>query len=132
MSEKMVHSETDADEAAMSRAGLAAFLKIAQLWGLTTAEQRTLLGSPASSTWQSWQEAAPDVLPRDTLERISHILGIYKNLQLLLPDEAAADAWIRQPNEAAAFGGRAALARMLSGDVRDVRDVRRYLEAQRG
>ena len=71
-------------------------------------------------------------LPRDTLERISYILGIYKALQLLLPDTRAADEWIRRPNEAAVFGGRSALDRMLSGNVSDLYDVRQYLDAQRG
>jgi hypothetical protein len=66
------------------------------------------------------------------LERLSYILGIYKALQILLPDEAAADAWIRQPNDAAPFGGRTALERMLSGHVADLYEVRRYLDAERG
>ena len=40
-------------------------------------------------------EPAPGVvLPKDTLERISHIAGVYKALQiLLLPVERAADEW---------------------------------------
>ena len=66
------------------------------------------------------------------LERISYILGIYKALQLLLPDTRAADEWIRRPNEAAVFGGRSALDRMLSGNVADLYIVRQYLDAQRG
>jgi hypothetical protein len=45
-------------------------------------------------------------LSRDTLERVSYILGIYKALQILLPDHDAADAWIRKPNSAPPFGGR--------------------------
>ncbi|MGZ5042379.1 MAG: MbcA/ParS/Xre antitoxin family protein, partial [Usitatibacter sp.] len=71
-------------------------------------------------------------LSRDTLERISYVLGIYKALQMLLPSDEAADAWIRKPNAAPLFGGRSAIERMLSGNVADLYEVRRYLDGQRG
>jgi hypothetical protein len=73
-----------------------------------------------------------DRLPRDVLERLSYVFGIYKALQILLPDPAAADAWVRKPNEAPGFGGRSALEKMLSGNVADLYEVRRYLDAERG
>jgi hypothetical protein len=66
------------------------------------------------------------------LERISYVLGIYKALQILLPDATRADAWVRQPNTATPFGGRSALERMLGGNVGDLYAVREYLDAQRG
>jgi hypothetical protein len=78
------------------------------------------------------QAAREGGLPRDTLERLSNLLGIYKSLQILLPDAAAADAWVRQPNSAAPFGGRSALERMLAGNVSDLNLVRRYLDGVRG
>ena len=66
------------------------------------------------------------------LERISYVLGIYKALQILIPDEARADAWIATPNTAPLFGGHSALERMLGGNVGDLYAVRQYLDAQRG
>ena len=66
------------------------------------------------------------------LERISYVIGTYKALQILLPSEQAADAWIKAPNTAPLFGGRSALDRMLSGQVSDLYVVRQYLDAQRG
>ncbi len=66
------------------------------------------------------------------LERLSNLLGIWKSLQILLPEAAAADAWLRQPNTAAPFGGRSALDRMLAGNVSDLHLVRRYLDGVRG
>jgi hypothetical protein len=63
---------------------------------------------------------------------VSYVLGIYKALQILLPQQAAADAWVRRPNAAPLFGGRPALDRMLSGNVADLYVVRQYLDAQRG
>jgi uncharacterized protein (DUF2384 family) len=112
--------------------GLRAFARIAELWHLTIADQLTLLGLSSRSTYFKWRKESQVRLPRDTLERISYVLGIYKALQLLLPDTRAADEWIRRPNEAAVFGGRSALDRMLSGNVSDLYIVRQYLDAQRG
>jgi hypothetical protein len=112
--------------------GLRAFVRIADLWHLSVAEQLTLLGLSSRSTYFKWRKESQVRLPRDTLERISYILGIYKALQLLLPDTRAADEWIRRPNEATLFGGRSALDRMLSGNVSDLYIVRQYLDAQRG
>ncbi|WP_246860610.1 MbcA/ParS/Xre antitoxin family protein [Noviherbaspirillum sp. UKPF54] len=118
---------------AMSTAAVRAFGNIARLWGLDTEEQLVLLGSPPRSTFYKWKKQ-PDAahLGRDTLERISYLLGIYKALQILLPDEKAADSWIRKPNTATPFGGKSALDRMLSGNVADLFVVRQYLDAMRG
>jgi hypothetical protein len=116
----------------LAGAGLRTFFRIAALWGLSVDEQITLLGAPARSTYFKWKKTGATSLPRDVLERISYVLGIWKALQILVPDEAAADAWVRQPNEAAPFGGRSALDRVLSGGVADLYEVRRYLDAERG
>ncbi|MGH8136858.1 MAG: MbcA/ParS/Xre antitoxin family protein [Steroidobacteraceae bacterium] len=113
-------------------AGLRAFARIAELWHLSIAEQLTLLGLSSRSTYFKWRKDPQAKLPRDTLERISYVLGIYKALQVLLPDTRAADEWVRRPNEASLFGGRSALERMLSGNVADLYIVRQYLDAQRG
>ena len=95
-------------------------------------QQMMLLGSPPKSTYFRWKQATDVVLPRDTLERISYVFGIYAALQVLLPKADAADAWIKKPNTAPVFGGRSALDRMLSGQVGDLYLVRQYLDAQRG
>jgi hypothetical protein len=112
--------------------GLRAFVNIAEAWGLSIAEQLTLLGIGSRSTFFKWRREREPRLPADTLERLSYLLGIYKSLQILLPDPKAADEWIRKPNSAAPFGGRPALERMLSGQVADLYVVRQYLDAERG
>ncbi len=112
--------------------GLRAFANIADAWGLSVAEQLKLLGIGSRSTFFKWRRERAPKLPGDTLERLSYLLGIYKSLQILLPDPEAADAWIRKPNTAAPFGGGSALERMLSGQVADLYVVRQYLDAQRG
>jgi hypothetical protein len=117
----------------MSGAGLRAFFNIARDWELDIEEQLVLLGSPGRSTLFKWKASPATVrLGRDTLERLSYILGIYKALQILLPNPAAADGWVRRKNAAAVFGGRSALDRMLAGNVGDLLAVRQYLDAMRG
>jgi uncharacterized protein (DUF2384 family) len=113
-------------------AGLRAFTRIAELWRLSIAEQLRLLGVASRSTFFKWRRDPDPRLPRDTLERLSYLLGIYKALQILFPDPAAADAWLRRPNDAPLFGGRSALQRMLGGQVADLYLVRQYLDAERG
>ncbi len=117
----------------LSAAGLRAFFNIARDWGLSTDEQMVLLGTPGRSTFFKWK-SAPDTadLKRDTLERLSYLLGIYKALQILLPAASAADAWVKKPNSAPLFGGQSALDRMLGGNVADLVAVRQYLDARRG
>ena len=116
----------------LSAPALRTFFRIADEWELSSDEARTLLGSPPRSTFFLWKKTGHGQLGRDTLERVSYILGIYKALQILLPDAAAADAWVRKPNAAPIFGGKPALERMLSGNVADLYVVRQYLDAWRG
>jgi hypothetical protein len=117
----------------MAAAGLRAFFNIANDWGLNTDAQMVLLGTPGRSTFFKWKSAPESAdLKRDTLERLSYLLGIYKALQILLPDTAAADAWVKRPNTAPLFGGQSALDRMLGGNVADLVAVRQYLDARRG
>jgi hypothetical protein len=115
-----------------AQALLRTFFGIADAWQLSSKEAMTLLGLRSRSTYHLWKAGKAGPLSPDTLERISYVLGIYKALQLLLPSDAAADEWIRKPNAAPLFGGRSALERMLSGNVADLYEVRRYLDAQRG
>ena len=119
------------DRSRLSGPALRAFLRIADLWDLSVDQQMILLGVTARSTFFKWKKSGP-ALPKDTLERISYILGIYRALQVLLPDEEAADAWVKRPNAAYPFGGASALDRMLSGQVADLYVVRQYLDSQTG
>lgn len=109
--------------------GLAAFFGLAEVWGLTTDQQITLLGSPARSTFFKWKKDG-GLMSSDTAERISHLLSIYKALQILFPQAVRADAWLERPHRF--FGNRAALDVMLGGKLADIIQVRDYLDAQRG
>ncbi|MBI3043039.1 MAG: DUF2384 domain-containing protein [Betaproteobacteria bacterium] len=120
------------DSRKVSDPALRTFFRIAKAWKLDNQEQIKLLGAPPRSTFFRWRQTEGVVLPKDTLERISYVFGIYSALQILLPKAEAADAWIKKPNTAPIFGGRSALDRMLSGQVGDLFLVRQYLDAQRG
>ena len=130
----LLESPADAvSTAQLAAAGLRAFARIAEAWGLSVEEQIRLLGEPPRSTFFAWRKHPEKAnLSRDTLERLSNLLGIWKSLQILLPDAAAADAWVRKPNAAPLFGGRSALQHMLGGNVADLNLVRRYLDGVRG
>lgn len=120
------------DTAALSAPALRTFFSISERWRLSAAERQRLLGLKASTYFKYQRDPANAHLSRDTLERISYVLGIYKALQILLPRREAADAWIRRANGAAIFNGHAPLDLMLAGKVSDLYVVRRYLDGERG
>jgi transcriptional regulator with XRE-family HTH domain len=111
---------------------LRTFFNLAKAWGLSEQEQMKLLGLNSRSTLHAWKSGRVSKVSRDTLERISYLLGIFKAINILLPDIKRADEWIRLPNKAPLFGGRSALERMTTGNIGDLYVVRQYLDAQRG
>jgi hypothetical protein len=116
----------------LSGPALRTFFNIAAAWGLTVNEQRALLGWPASSTFHKYKSGDHGTLAYDTLVRISLIIGIYSSLQVLYPEPAFADAWVRMPNSHPIFGGQPALALMVDGGIDGLYRVRRLLDARRG
>ena len=116
----------------MSGPALRTFFNIAEAWGLTVAEQRALLGWPATSTFHKYKGGDHGTLAFDTLTRISIVLGIYKALQVLYPDAVLADRWVKLPNANPMFGDRPALTLMVEGGIDGLLQVRRLLDARRG
>lgn len=108
-------------------------LNIFKVWRVTSAEATALLGcSPA--TYFRWQRSGslgrePD---RNTLERLSYLLGIWKALQILYTQQGAADTWVRRPNRDPLFAGRAPMQLMTGGLVADLYRVRSFLDGWRG
>jgi uncharacterized protein (DUF2384 family) len=88
---------------------LQAFFRMAERWNLSTDQQITLLGSPPRSTFFKWKKEG-GAIPPDTIERLSHLLSIWKALQILFTSNQASD-WIHAPN--AFFNGDSALDVML-------------------
>ena len=109
---------------------LRTFFNIAEAWKLSKDQMITLLGNPSHGTFYNWKSNPPKNIHRDTLERISYILGIYKAIRILLPHEESAHKWPSKSNKA--FNGKSALDLMLQGRVADLASMRQYLDAERG
>lgn len=116
----------------MSGAAMRTFFNIADKWKLEVKEQIAVLGSPASSTFYKYKAGEVGALSVDVLTRISLILGIYKDLRILFPDNALADRWVKLPNSNAMFGGATPAQFMSQGDMDPLYRVRRLLDARRG
>ena len=116
----------------LSGPALRTFFNIAAAWQLTVQEQRALLGWPAASTFHKYKAGDHGALTFDTLTRLSLVIGIYKSIQLLYPEPAFADRWLRMPNSHPIFGGRPALTLMTDGGIDGLFRVRRLLDSRRG
>ena len=121
------------DSAEVAKSALRTYFNIVTAWKLNVDQAMTLLGLDSRSTFFKWKKNPETAkLTADKLERLSYIFGIYKALQVLLPNDIAADQWIKRPNSALPFQGKSALERMLTGHVADLYVVRQYLDGQRG
>jgi hypothetical protein len=112
---------------------LATFFNIAEKWQLSIAEQMILLGIANPSTLHNYKRDPLSArVDRDLLDRLSYLLGIFQDLQVLLSNEKSADSWVKAPNTASPFNGKTALELMCGGSIIDLLQVRQYLAAQRG
>ena len=118
------------DRKELTGPALRTFFNIADAWDLSESEQMKLLGLDSRSTFHNWKRGEVAALSKDALERISYVMGIYKGLQILVPQTA--DDWVRKPNQASLFGGKPAIDRMASGNVADLYVVRQYMDGRRG
>lgn len=120
------------DSGRTSGPALRAFERIGDRWRLSQKERYTILGLPRSTYFTAKKNAGVARLSRDTLERISYVLGIYSALKILLPRREAADAWVRTANDNSLFKGHPPIEMMMGGKVGDLFVVRRYLDGERG
>lgn len=112
---------------------LKTIFNIFEAWGLSNSQQQSLLGLHNEGTFFNWKKRpASATLTNDLLERISYLLGIWRSLQMLIPEAKVSDTWIQSPNKNMAFNGQAPIERMLAGQVIDLAFVRQYLDAERG
>lgn len=124
-------SETDRTD--LTVPALRTFSRIAALWAMSESDAARILGLEEPEMRDMLGRGQPprtSDLSDEVLIRISHIIGIYKALQTLLPEADAADRWIRKPNQAPLFGGRPALSLLLEDGDQGLLEVRQYLEAQ--
>lgn len=117
---------TDEEAGALARATVNLF----KVWQLTDVEACTLLGDLSARTYARWKEGSFGRIDRDLRMRMAHLMGIHKGLRYLFREPARGYEWLRRPNET--FGGATALSLMLRGEMSDLADMRRYLDAERG
>jgi hypothetical protein len=113
----------------LSHSAIEGFFAIIEKWGLSMEQAGDLLGDrPRSSVYKL--KSVPKTLGPDELTRISYLVGIYKSLHILLPDELA-DQWMTRPNDNPLFRGRPPLDYVLRG-IPAMQQVRSLLDASRG
>lgn len=108
------------------------FFNIADAWDLTVSEQCGLLGWIAPSTYHKYRSGNIGTLTYDGLIRISLVIGIYKALHILYPDDNLADRWVKLPNDNPLFSGKPALSVMIDIGIDGLYKVRRLLDSRRG
>ena len=114
----------------MTKVALKTYFSIMAKWHVNTKQAIVILGCPAQSTFYKWKSGNVTSIPKDTLERISFVIGIYKSLGILFSFRQQADEWVNKPNKA--FNGETAIEFMLKGSIINLLETRRYLDAQRG
>ena len=114
----------------LSQSAADGFFAIADKWRIPVEKAGDLLGGMARSSVYKLKTIA-GTLRQDELTRISYIVGIYKALHILLPDELA-DQWVIKPNDNLLFGGRPPLEYMLRAGIPGLQQVRSLLDAARG
>ena len=114
----------------LSQSAIDGFFAIIDKWQLSLERAGDLLGGVPRSTVYKLKSAA-GTLRQDELTRISYIVGIYKALHILLPDELA-DHWITQPNDNLLFRGQPPVDYLVRRGIPGLQQVRSLLDAERG
>ena len=121
-----------ATRARLTPAAVAAIVRLAGFWHLTTHDVCALLGDLAPRTWFRLKKAdGRGSLSQDGLTRVSVLLGIFKALRLLF-SQPLADDWVRLPNQGALYANRSPLEAMIAGGIPAMLEIRRHLDALRG
>ncbi|WP_375176612.1 antitoxin Xre-like helix-turn-helix domain-containing protein [Marinobacter mobilis] len=119
------------DEKAKGHVALKGFFGICREWDCTQEEMMQLLGGVSRSTLAKYQMLPHVNLSRDTVERISHILGIYKSLRAMYPTAERANLRMRLETSEVPFAGTSALDFMARGSMKHLMEARRYFDEKR-
>lgn len=117
----------------LSGPAIRTFAAIADQWGLSGEQRRSLLGSSSRSAYYRWarrvREHRPFTLSVDVVTRISNVFGIHLALSILFATQSEANGWLRLPHQAAPFAGQSPLDFMANGTLEGLAAVRRFLDA---
>jgi uncharacterized protein (DUF2384 family) len=114
----------------LSQSAIDGLFAIADKWQLSMERAGELLGGMPRSTVYKLKTAA-GTLSQDQLTRVSYIVGVYKALHILLPDEPA-DQWMTRPNDNFLFGGQTPLDFVVRAGIPGLQQLRSLLDAARG
>ncbi|MDP1603207.1 MAG: DUF2384 domain-containing protein [Legionella sp.] len=95
-------------------------------------EAMRLMGDMATSSYYKGINKLEGNLSRDEKERISLLLGIYKNLRILFVDSLQAMSWIDRENSLPPFNGLTPRNYIMEGSLLRLAEVRRFLDFWRG
>lgn len=112
----------------LSHSAIEGFFAVTDQWNLSMAQKVLLLGDnmPRSSAYKL--RTIPRTLSFDVLTRISYVVGIYKALHILLPEEYA-DKWMTRPNDNSLFRGQAPLDYIERTGILGMQQVRSLIDA---
>ena len=114
----------------LSQSAIDGFFAIMEKWQIPIERAGELLGGMPRSTVYKLKSAA-GTLRQDELTRISYLVGIYKALHILLPDDVA-DRWVTLRNSGPLFENCTPIETMIRGGIPTMIEVRRYVDALRG
>jgi hypothetical protein len=100
-------------------------------WTIKDADARDLLGGVSNGVFYEMKKNPNRVLDTDRLARISLLIGIFKSLNILYPEDLA-DAWVTLPNKNRLFSGGTPLSYMVQGGLAAMWTVRRLVDSRRG
>lgn len=115
----------------LSPAGIAAFFKIIEVWGLNNDDAMRLLGGVSHGRYYGLKKTHRGLLTQDELTRISLLIGIFKALNILFARKLA-DRWMSLANSNPMFNGASPLSSLIEGGMPAMVQVRRLLDNRRG
>lgn len=114
----------------LSQSAVDGFFAIIDKWQVPIERAADLLGGMPRSTVYKLKTAA-GTLRQDELTRISYIVGIYKALHILLPEDLA-NRWITQPNDNPLFRGQTPVDYMVRAGIPGLQQVRSLVDSEWG
>lgn len=115
----------------LSPSAIKAFFNIMEKWAIKDSDARDLLGGVSNGVFYEMKKNPNRVLDTDRLARISLLIGIFKSLNILYPEDLA-DAWVTLPNKNRLFSGGTPLSYMVQGGLAAMWTVRRLVDSRRG
>ncbi|KTD11323.1 antitoxin Xre-like helix-turn-helix domain-containing protein [Legionella jamestowniensis] len=109
-----------------------ALKNLIERFNFTKEEALCLMGDMPASSYYKGISKFDGNLTRDEKERISLLLGIYKNLRILFTDSNQAMSWINRENALPPFNGITPRSYLMEGSLMRLAEIRRFLDFWRG